>query len=75
MAFRALSIIPDSNIAGCEYDEEVKTLQIIYQRDSRTYNFFGVPANVAAGFETSGLKADSVYRSTIKGRYPYQEVG
>jgi hypothetical protein len=74
MAFKPLQIIPDSNIAGASFDEETKTLQIVYQRDSRTYEFYGPSADVAAKFENSGLKADAVYRAEIKSRFPYQEV-
>lgn len=74
MAFKVLEIIPDSNIAEVEFEEETKTLKIQYVRNQRTYLFDGVGADVAAGFETSGLKADAWYRANVKGRYPYREV-
>lgn len=74
MAFKALDIIPDSNIAEVSYDEAAKTLQIVYVRNSRTYLFDGPTADVAAKFENSGLKADAVYSAEIKGRFPYRET-
>lgn len=74
MPFKPLEIITDSNIAEVSFDAETKTLKIVYVRDNRTYDFYGPSADVAAEFETSGLKADAVYRASVKGRFPYKEV-
>ena len=49
---RTIRIRPSSNIAFVEYDDETKRLQVSFQSGS-TYEYEGVPANIANGFETA----------------------
>lgn len=74
MAFKAISLIPGTNIQAAEYDEESKTLRIRFVRGDRTYEYPGVDATTANGFSTSGLSSGQFFRANILNRYPAIEV-
>lgn len=73
MAFVSIPISASANIAAVEFEEETKTLRIIFVRDDRSYLYHDVPANVAEGFRSSGLTAGRYFLSAIKNRYGYEE--
>ena len=75
MAFQPIEFVPDSNIAGpVEYDDETKTLRIVFVRNNRTYEYSEIDAKTVEGFSTSGLTAGKYLNAYIKGRFPYAEV-
>jgi hypothetical protein len=74
MPFKRIDIVPSSNVMAVEYDEAAQTLLITFVRGERQYQYQGVDAKTAEGFTVSGLTAGAYFLSSIKGRFPYQEV-
>jgi hypothetical protein len=74
MAFVHVQCVPDGNVAEVLYSSEDQTLRIIYQRNARAYDFYGVDEKTAEGFSMSGVTAGRYYRAAIMGRFGYQEI-
>jgi KTSC domain len=74
MPFRTVAALPSTNIADVAYDDASLTLVVTFHRNRRRYQFDQVPANVVAGFETSGLSAGKYFQLYIEGQYPGREI-
>lgn len=74
MAFQRLQFRPSTNIQDVLWEAESKTLQVVFWRQDRTYNFYAVPVDVADGFETSGLSAGKWFNLRVAGQFSYDEI-
>lgn len=74
MAVRVIQSQPSTNIAQVSYDDETMTLIIRFVRGNRTYTYKQVPANVADGFATSGMRANAYFNQTVLNQYQHQEL-
>jgi KTSC domain len=74
MPLRTIAIRPSTNVADVAYDDASLTLVVTFHRNRRLYQFDQVPANVVAGFETSGLSAGKYFQLYVEGQYPGGEI-
>ena len=72
--FRPLPIAPSTNVAVAWYNESAQTLRVQFHRNNRTYEYYQVPADVAAGFEHSRLSAGKYLNLYVAGVFPYAEI-
>jgi hypothetical protein len=74
MPFRTIPTAPSSNIApdGVSYEDDSKTLRVVFLRGGRVYHYFGVDVRTAEGF--SRAQSPGAYLNTfIKGVFPFEE--
>jgi hypothetical protein len=71
-AGRVLPVV-SSMIAGVEYDDETRELDILFS-SGKTYRYFDVPADVYAMLLDAESKGQ-FFNEEIKGAYRYAEVG
>lgn len=74
MALAPVNILPSSNIQAVFYDEDSKTLEIVFWRDNRRYRYYDVDSATAAGFTASGLSAGKYFELYVEGAGAYEEI-
>ena len=72
--FHPLAIAPSTNVAAVWYNESAQTLRVQFHRNNRTYEYYQVQADVAAGFEHSRLSAGKYLNLYVAGVFPYAEI-
>jgi hypothetical protein len=64
--------MPSTVIRSFRYDEESKTLLIVFQ-SGRRYDYLGVPAEIVEELRRAFAKGE-FFNSHIRGRYVYKEL-
>lgn len=64
--------MPSSVIAKFDYDEAHARLTVTFVT-GRIYEYFAVPAAVAADFRAAGSKG-AFFNTQIRDRYPFREI-
>lgn len=64
--------MPSSVISKFDYDAAHATLTVVFVTD-RVYEYFAVPATVAADFRTAFSKG-TFFNTRIRDRYPFREI-
>ena len=74
MAFRTIPTAYSSNIAlnGVSYEDDSKTLRIVFLRNQRTYSYSGVDVKTAEGFSRASSPGN-YFRAYILNQYGYAE--
>ncbi len=64
--------MPSTVIRSFKYDEESKTLLIVFQ-SGRRYDYLGVPAEIVEELRRAFAKGE-FFNNQIRGRYVYKEL-
>lgn len=76
MPVRQIPCPPSTNIKSVAYDDDTLTLYVTFQRGDAVYAYGpGVPAQIAEGFQTSGMRANAYFNSAVLNQYPAQRMG
>jgi hypothetical protein len=75
MSFRPIPTAPSSNIApnGVSYEDDSKTLRVVFLRNGRTWDFTGVDVKTAEGFSRAS-SAGRYFLAFVRDLFPGVEV-